>query len=535
MLTGTESSDDARISRHFDSVMAGWTEIFQEEPTRKQTRHGLLHTVSRLDRVYVNFPAVEVLDKHVTALTFTSVIKPGFPSDHIPVIMRMQPMKKHRGRTKILEWICTKACFPAFVVSIADQCMMPGDIGDRISQMKDVMHAAAERVKDLCCTMGAATVFEKMHWAMVAARTGRAILSDGAHAKAATTKLRKAFAALPVLVQFFQGDFLVNEQGLTDYITSLGARQSLEVLDGLIGSEERYNNKDKQKEMALRRSRLWAPMRKCASLVNVRRDDGTAAASAEESADILFNQWQPVFQEAPMDMRAARRFVPHIQKVTQEYEWVISFDEFSALVGKLGVSAPGPDGIPFSAWRHAGDIARDLLYELYRHIMDGGPVSREFNHSLLVFLAKGEEELDGVVVSRAAGDVRPLNLSNTDAKTIAKAMNCPLSAACSTMVDPSQRGFVRHRQLLDNIILAEGKALGFAIEGEDSASLVTFDFRAAFPSVFQWWLFFVLVHAEIPESYINAIRTLYQQNFAFIYFAGATFRAIHICRGIRQG
>ena len=69
-------------------------------------------------------------------------------------------------------------------------------------------------------------------------------------------------------------------------------------------------------------------------------------------------------------------------------EWRISPEEFEALISKLKFSAPGPDGAPSTAWKNGGDLAHDALFELYYFILDGGYLGDEFNHSLVVFLAR---------------------------------------------------------------------------------------------------------------------------------------------------
>ena len=58
-------------------------------------------------------------------------------------------------------------------------------------------------------------------------------------------------------------------------------------------------------------------------------------------------------------------------------------------------------------------------------------------------------------MTRLAGDTRPFNLANTDNKLIALTCNIVLSDAASLVVVPMQRGFIKHRSMLDNIFECE--------------------------------------------------------------------------------
>eukprot|EP00959_Pyramimonas_sp_CCMP1952_P238925 4992951-Pyramimonas_sp.AAC.1 len=57
-------------------------------------------------------------------------------------------------------------------------------------------------------------------------------------------------------------------------------------------------------------------------------------------------------------------------------------------------SAPGPDGIPFIAWRRCAKFSASILLDVARFLGEVGPegvdakLTEEFNHSLLFFLPK---------------------------------------------------------------------------------------------------------------------------------------------------
>ena len=61
---------------------------------------------------------------------------------------------------------------------------------------------------------------------------------------------------------------------------------------------------------------------------------------------------------------------------------------FTEMVNRPTDSAPGPDGIPFAAWRAAPDLAALLLHRVFEVITKGNSPPEGFNHGLLYLLPK---------------------------------------------------------------------------------------------------------------------------------------------------
>eukprot|EP00959_Pyramimonas_sp_CCMP1952_P244211 5105098-Pyramimonas_sp.AAC.1 len=50
-----------------------------------------------------------------------------------------------------------------------------------------------------------------------------------------------------------------------------------------------------------------------------------------------------------------------------------------------------------------------------------------------------------------------------------------------------------------------------ALGNSATAGAVTFDQKAAFPSIHHWWLFAVLTRWNLPSFFVNCIKALYRQ------------------------
>ncbi len=146
-------------------------------------------------------------------------------------------------------------------------------------------------------------------------------------------------------------------------------------------------------------------------------------------------------------------------------------------------SAPGPDGIPYSAWRTAGPAFYDIMFSAFSSFISGACLPEGFNACNLAFIPKGDDPHDDRLVARTPATTRPISLSNTDNKFFALAINRPLAEAARVTVHPRQRGFVQGRSLVDNVLEVEGYGQSYTIAEGDNPAILLFDLMAAFPSL----------------------------------------------------
>ena len=119
-------------------------------------------------------------------------------------------------------------------------------------------------------------------------------------------------------------------------------------------------------------------------------------------------------------------------------------------------------------------------------------------------------------MARGAGDLRPLNLSNTDNKILSLALNSRLAALCRTSVSEQQCGFVAGRHIEDNLFSLEAAAVSMSATNLKRSATILFDFCTAFPSLAHAWIFMVLAAMHIPCGFVEAIRQLYASCWAML-------------------
>jgi hypothetical protein len=175
------------------------------------------------------------------------------------------------------------------------------------------------------------------------------------------------------------------------------------------------------------------------------------------------------------------------------------------------------------------------LYSCYEDFSNNRHIPENINESFLLLLPKGEVAADSFHTARTPETTRPLNLSNTIAKLVAAAINRSLAALASSTVVDQQRGFVKARCMVDNVIEIDDFLVKAAKYYSDKHGLVLLDIRAAFPSLRQQLIFYVLARMNIPANIVEAVRLLYAECKADIMLNGEIFDGINMTSGIKQG
>ena len=159
-----------------------------------------------------------------------------------------------------------------------------------------------------------------------------------------------------------------------------------------------------------------------------------------------------------------------------------------------------------------------------------------FNQAFLWLLPKDESNTDaaGTVIVNPE-TTRPLSGANTDAKLFACAMRAVLDGAVADWAHPSQRGFLRGRNMVQNVIDVERAGVIAGIQPNNRAATFLFDFKAAFPSLSRAFIFRTLETVGIPPHIVAAIQALYSNNDHVLKIQGQCYPAFRAAAGVRQG
>ncbi len=518
------------------------TELFQAEPTwARNTTNGL--QTARLDRLYINVPPAILSMYEITTSTVYSVSSNahGSLSDHVPVVSRLTAKSSTSDAPPIADWICRDKSFAPMVEQAFSETHFPRNAFDALLTTKRIFHSVARKIRKRDRNPNCTDIEKSIFWAMMFVR---------GHTFGWLNLVLKSVHALPKITRFMHiepnsttGYLISDEAGLHAWIAELQLERlesrSAEAAAVVADSRSSIGAVDAAKRSLAnlhRQSQRWSPFGKKTPLRGIRGKDGNIILDPEIGFQRLADYWKHKFAKTRISKPLARAFVSDtITPFPADVRWRIPRESFDRIVDRAPASACGPDGISALVWRLAPPTARHQLWKAYEALFGDELPGSSFNESYLQLLAKGDQDDDHLIMARQEEDTRPLSLSNNDAKNLASACNAPLAELLPRWAHDPQRGLIRGRQLLDNVVLMDAYARLLSMMGFSGSALLFTDFAAAFPSVAWSYIFIVLEVCRAPPFFITALRKFYRDLRHTLRYAGISRHALFILTGVRQG
>ena len=532
---------------HFQNAVAerhGLFELYQEAHT-----HMSASARSRLDRLYSNYHASEQLDRRlqVTALEWRHDL-----STHRAVLASLRSAIPCEGEDRALP---TRAIlhkdFPKRLMLEYHEQLHNSIEANPLTKLrlyKKCMRTIAGRLEhDTRSPPPAVDLEDRLG---VALRLIRAI--EGARPNAVSSCLLRS-PELKDLVQNpydFNCNLTRSLDRLRDYVVQLARERALEELrksrDDLDDPDGQLAHRVRQKNARLI-FRL-APGR-ASTIGAILEPSGEVTASQEGMAKTLSNHWAKVFQSKGINDALLTEW---LQEDSRERSRLGSspFDPnalhlkrkhlIRALRGSNN-SSPGPDGIPFMAWRRCLKFSATILLEAAEFIFtsDVGHIPQAdielLNGSLLFLLPKKPTGFtsEGIEIYEPA-NTRPLNVANTDNRLLCNAIRLAIEPKVSHRILELQRGFLSGRSMLANLVDMDEGMVSAMCSSDDGAALF-FDFAAAFPSIEHEYMMHVFRHLSWPTWLLRFIQVLYSHNTCELAMGGSRHKGFAITRGVRQG
>lgn len=177
-----------------------------------------------------------------------------------------------------------------------------------------------------------------------------------------------------------------------------------------------------------------------------------------------------------------------------------------------------------------------MLYRCLEAVWQGVEPPRWFNAAIVVCISKATLSAEENEYRASPGQYRPLTLANSCQKLIAKVFNGMLETVTVGCVSPLQRGFVRGRSIVDNVLEVEASAAEYLYDGEGDPGIFLFDVAAAFPLAAQRWIWRLLEEMEVPLPLRRGMQLLYMHSFVrFLVGGKLPAQGVLVCSGIKQG
>ena len=265
-------------------------------------------------------------------------------------------------------------------------------------------------------------------------------------------------------------------------------------------------------------------------------EDGHPMENEDQSGRRLCDFWSTIFQARAEGSKHHQfeNILQYVQKAPDDIRWVIDRTEFDELIARKKDSAPGPDRIPYSAYRCAGGLGFKFLLKACRVVLEGSAIPDCFAESRTVFISKTSDTDDNGRIIGSSGALRPLTLCNCDCKLLTTATCRGLHWYTMRCIHPLQR-CISSKHMTDNIFDIETTALAHVACAPQESGVLLTDFAAAYPSVNHSWILSVLEKTELPEFICRFLPSIKNDSTRHVEFVGTTRKKFLMNRCVRQG
>ena len=193
---------------------------------------------------------------------------------------------------------------------------------------------------------------------------------------------------------------------------------------------------------------------------------------------------------------------------------------------KLG-KAPGRDGIPVDLYKKFKTQFVPILAAVFTAIGVLNNLPHGFLDGVITVLHKKGDRLD-------AGNYRPISLTNTDYRVLARVLAGRLGDVLPDLIDPAQTAFIKGRCIGDSAMLLQ--LVADLLKSEDRTAILAFcDFRKAYDTVDRHFLLAVAEKMGLGQGFVQWVRLLLQGTHSAALINGYLAEPKLLLAGVRQG
>ena len=223
--------------------------------------------------------------------------------------------------------------------------------------------------------------------------------------------------------------------------------------------------------------------------------------------------------------------IPQLGEEQKELcEGMITDDEASyALSCMKNGSAPGSDGLTTAFYKFFWSKIRDMVINSYNESFDEGKLSSSQRRAIITLIHKGKD-----LPREMLGNWRPISLTNTDYKILAKTLALRLQKVIPDLVFEDQVGYIRGRNI-STIIRLIDDVIEYIKINNSSGVLLALDFSKAFDTINKDFLIVVFNKFGFGEMFIRWVSTLTNDTESSIQYSVWLSEFFPVNSGIRQG
>ena len=190
--------------------------------------------------------------------------------------------------------------------------------------------------------------------------------------------------------------------------------------------------------------------------------------------------------------------------------------------------SPGEDGLTVEFYKAFWNIVGNLMVESLNYSYDHGELSNSQKRAIITLVEKKDKD------RRDISNWRPISLINVDVKNGSKGISKRLEAVLPNIIHHNQSAYVKDRTICDAVRSIDD-VLDYTKRYQIQGRLIAIDFKKAFDSVSRDFLFRTLSAFRFGPSFIQWIKTFYNNISSCVMNNGFATASFEIQRGVRQG
>ncbi|GAU30291.1 hypothetical protein TSUD_385120 [Trifolium subterraneum] len=203
-------------------------------------------------------------------------------------------------------------------------------------------------------------------------------------------------------------------------------------------------------------------------------------------------------------------------------------DEIKAAVWDCdSYKSPGPDGVNIGFFKDFWDLLKVDLLNFFAEFHRNGVLTKGINSTFIALIPKVECPLK-------VSEFRPIALVSSIYKILAKVLANRLRSVIGNVVGESQTAFIKDRQILDGILIAN-EVVDDARRGKKDLLLFKVDFEKTYDSVDWGYLDEVMLKMNFPNLWRGWIMECVTTATASVLVNGSPTDEFKLERGLRQG
>ena len=356
MLPDTTTTEYHKaLARLWDVFFSDFIEVAHDCPTFMRGTY-----LSQLDHVWINVLPAILLDLHPTAsVVWQFGDQFGSSSDHTPVRLTLGADIGNRV-SSIPRWVPKHLDFHSNCLRLIEEVLIiPGSPYKTLQRHKAIIKEAARlTIKFAASSAISLDIDQRIYWSMILLRHRHNLSS--LHVLSAT----KSYKHLAAFINTSTGVKLLDIRALSLHIDELQYSKFTGDIDDLPACNQDSEAHRVRVNRLGQYLNLWASRRRKITNLVIVDSNECLSHDASSGALMLKDHWAPRFLEKKVNLGTARRVIRQfIKPLTDNLDYIRSFDQFCDRISKLHDSGVGCDSFLYSCWRFCHNGARVALLQ----------------------------------------------------------------------------------------------------------------------------------------------------------------------------